>query len=88
MKPRIPAHLLYLPVRSVHCVFVVSYLTALVERGEEVVAIALEGSNVERLRIDYDMQTVVQRALPRFRVAIEAEVPMVMVDHLVYPDKS
>ncbi|MDQ3832281.1 MAG: hypothetical protein M3315_01330 [Actinomycetota bacterium] len=34
------------------------------------------------------MQTVVQRDLPRFRVAIEVEVPMVMVGHLVYPDKS
>ena len=80
--------MLYLPICSVHCVFVVSYLTALVERGEQVIAIALEGSHLERLRIDYDMQTVVQRDLPRFRVAIEVEVPMVMVDHLVYPDKS
>jgi beta-N-acetylhexosaminidase len=49
---------------------------------------ALEDSRVERLRIDYDMQTVVQRNLSRFRVAIEAGVPVVMVGHLVYPDRS
>jgi beta-N-acetylhexosaminidase len=46
---------------------------------------ALEDSHVGRPRIDYDMQTVVQRHLPPFRAAIEAGVPMVMVGHLVYP---
>jgi hypothetical protein len=62
LKPRIPAHLSRLPVRSVHCVFVVSYLTALVERGgkpsqsgegvSEETRVALEKTQeVERLAV-------------------------------------
>jgi hypothetical protein len=62
LKPRIPTHLSRLPVRSVHCVFVVSYLTALVERGgkpsqsgegvSEEARVALEKTQeVERLAV-------------------------------------
>jgi beta-N-acetylhexosaminidase len=46
---------------------------------------ALTDSHTGRPRVDHDRETVMNRDLPPFRVAVEAGVPMVMVGHLTYP---
>jgi beta-N-acetylhexosaminidase len=46
---------------------------------------ATEDSHVGRPVIRHDAKTVADFDLPPFRAAVEAEVPMVMIGHLVYP---
>ena len=46
---------------------------------------ALEDSHGARPIVDHDLQTVLRSDLVPFRTAVEAQVPMLMVGHLVYP---
>lgn len=47
--------------------------------------VATADSHVELPVVNHDMETILNYDLPPFHAAVEADVPMVMVGHLIYP---